>query len=181
MDIRAEILKEHSKQQTVRLRDYIGDSQELFDELMHVFFTGEYRETQRAAWIVSHCVEMHPDLIQPHLEKMIHNLEKPNLHDAIKRNTLRILQLQKSIPEDLQGYALDYAFDYLSSQKENIAIKVFSMQTIFNICKTMPDMPELLEELKVLIEDQMPYGSAGFKSRGKKILKGIKEVLEGKN
>ena len=42
------------------------------------------------------------------------------------------------------------------------------MDVLFNITKKFP---ELREELRLSIEDQMPFGSAGFLSRGTKILK----------
>jgi hypothetical protein len=54
-----------------------------------------------------------------------------------------------------------------------IAIKVFSMTVLFNISK---NVPEFRDELAIIIEDQMPYGSAGFKSRGKKTLKGLSKL-----
>jgi hypothetical protein len=34
-------------------------------------------------------------------------------------------------------------------------------------------LPELGKELAILIEDELPYGSAGFVSRGRKVLKQI--------
>jgi hypothetical protein len=34
--------------------------------------------------------------------------------------------------------------------------------------------PALEKELKLIIEEQFPYGSAGFRSRAKKILKSMK-------
>ena len=48
------------------------------------------------------------------------------------------------------------------------------MTVLYNITLKIP---ELADELKIIIEDQMPYGSAGFKSRGKKILKGLQKAL----
>ena len=38
MDLKEAILAEHSKQQAVLIRDYIGNNQVLFDELMGHFF-----------------------------------------------------------------------------------------------------------------------------------------------
>lgn len=173
MDLKAAILKEHSKAQALLIRDYIGNNQVLFDELMTHFFSNEYRITQRAAWIVNHCVEKYPFLINSHLERMVHNLARPKLHDAVKRNTVRILQ-SVDLPEELLGPLVDYCFKFLLDPKEAVAIRVFSMQILYNICKKEP---ELADELRIVIEEFMPHGTAGFRSRGKKILKGLQKML----
>ena len=124
--------------------------------------------TQRAAWIVSHCADDHPWLIVKHIESMLLNLED-STSDPVKRNTLRVLRYV-DLPEDLMGLAADLCFKYLQSGKEPVAIKVHSMDILFKIVKKFP---ELKDELKVSIEDQIPYGSAGFKNHGTKILNAI--------
>lgn len=171
MDIKAELLREHSKPQAMKIVNYIGSDQSRFDELMELFLKGEYRVTQRAAWVLRFCAEEEPQLIIPHLKAMVDNLENP-LHDSNKRNTIKVLTFV-DIPEKLLGKLADICFDFLASPKEAIAIRVFSMQLLFKICQREPD---LANELKLLIEDHYPHGSAGFKSSGRKILKGIAKL-----
>ena|ERR1022692_4982688 len=93
MNLEETILKEHSKKQCDKIVRYIGISQERFAELMKLFFEWKYRVTQRAAWPVSYCVRNHPQLIKPYFKKLLDNLEKKNLQDAVIRNTLRLLQV----------------------------------------------------------------------------------------
>jgi len=174
MDLKEAILKEHSKAQAILIRDYIDGNQALFDELMTHFYSNEYRVTQRAAWIMSHCIDKHPFLINPHLEGLVANLEQPKLHDAVKRNTLRLLQ-GIDLSEELMGPLVDICFKFLLDIKEPVAIRIFSMQVLFNICKKEP---ELADELRIVIEEFMPHGTAGFKSRGKRILKGLQKMLK---
>ncbi|MDN5203743.1 hypothetical protein QQ008_20300 [Fulvivirgaceae bacterium BMA10] len=171
MNIREELLREHSKAQAQRIADYIGNDQGRFDELLNLFLYDEYRVIQRSAWIVGICGKQYPHLFEPHLEKVINNLKNP-VHDAVKRNTLRVLQ-DMDIPEELMGEAADLCFQYLNSNKEPVAIKVFAMTVLCNIVKKVP---ELKEELQIIIEDQMPYGSAGFISRGKKVLRALEKI-----
>lgn len=147
----------------------MGSSQQRFDELFALFLADEYRVTQRAAWPVSYCVIAHPVFITKHWKKLISNLKQPNLHEAVKRNSVRFLQ-NMEIPEKYQGDLMDICFRYLESPAEALAVKVFSMTVLGNLAKIYP---EIKPELKLLIEDQMPHQSAGFKSRGKKILKEI--------
>ncbi len=171
MNLRTEILREYSKPQAIKIASYIGNDENRFSELMTLFLEKEYRVTQRAGWIVSHCSDKYPQLLHPYLEKIIHNLGS-DIPVAVKRNTVRILQFV-DIPESLMGELADFCFQYLSDSKEPIAVKVFSMTIIANITVKFP---ELKEELRMVIEDQMPYGSAGFISRGRKILKGLDKL-----
>ena len=166
MDIRKQLLQAHSKENKDRIVAYIGGNNERFSELMHLFFNGEYRLAQRAAWPMSDVAKKRPELISPYLEQLIDNLESPDLSMAVKRNTVRILQ-GIEIPEPLWGKTLDICFKLLNDGEEPIAVKVFSMTVLGNIIR---HVPELKEELIMSIENQMPYQSTGFKSRGKKVL-----------
>lgn len=170
MILRSEILKEHSKRQTLFIVNYIGDDPVKFKELVRLFLSGEYRVTQRAAWVLSDCIEAHPKFLSSCLKALILNLEKENLHDAVKRNTLRVLQ-NASIPEELQGRLYNICMQYLYSD-EAIAIQVFAMTVVANIVKQHPD---LAVELKTLIESRLEESSAGFKARARKVLKQLKK------
>ncbi|HOX83858.1 MAG TPA: HEAT repeat domain-containing protein [Chryseolinea sp.] len=175
MDLRKEILKEHSKTQAHKLADYVGDSTSRFKQLVDVYLAGPYRVTQRSAWPLGIIAEHHPDLIIPHLKKLIDFLSKPGIHDSVKRNTMRILQFI-DIPKKNYGQVTELCFEYLQSRKEPIAVKVFSMTVLSKIIK---DEPDLRNELKMIIEDQMPYATGAFTSRGRKVLKEIDMVSKG--
>lgn len=172
MNLESEILREHSKHQCVRIARWIGTDTKRFRELMDLFLKGEYRITQRAAWIIQHCADQHVSLVIPYIERMIDRMIEPNVHDAVKRNVVRILQ-DIEIPRRLSGKVATVCFDWLASAKEPVAVKVFSMSVLANIAKQEPD---LKNEIRILIEQQMPMGSAGFKSRGKKVLRQLEAV-----
>ncbi|OJJ19168.1 hypothetical protein BKI52_20360 [marine bacterium AO1-C] len=165
MNIKDNLIQISSKENAESIAQYVGADPDRFAELMALFLGDEYRLTQRAAWVLSKSVDRHPQLLLPYLEKVIYNLQE-DVPVAVKRNTVRILQ-DVDIPEDLMGPLADVCFQFLESGEEPIAVKVFSMTILFNITKKEPD---LKNELRLLIEAQLPYGSAGFKSRAKKIL-----------
>lgn len=169
MDLQEEILKEHSKAQCLKIVQWVGNSHERFDELFHLFLTSNYRVTQRAAWPLSYCVEAHPELIKKNFSKLINNLQQPNLHNAIKRNTVRLLQYV-DIPKKLQGQVMDICFSYVASPKEAVAVKAFSLTVLGNLAKLYP---EILPEIKLLIEVQLPNQTAAFKTRAKHFLKDL--------
>lgn len=169
--MRKEILREHSKAQRDNIVEYIGTDESRFKELVHLFLHDEYKVVQRASWVLSECSERHPFLVMPYLGSLMGNL-KQEVHDAVKRNTIRILQFVE-IPESLYDITAEVCFDLLASKKEPVAIKAFSMTVLLQIVRKIP---ELKTELQVLIEDQMPYSSPGFTSRGKKILEVLKRI-----
>ncbi len=174
MDIRAALEKEHSKKQSQLVAQYIGGNQERFDELMEVFLQEEeWRLTQRAAWVLSHCADKYIFLIQPHLPKLVEYLTKEGLHVAIRRNITRTLT-KIDIPEELMGLVADACFTFLANPKETVAVKAFSMEVLFQMCKKEPD---LAHELIPLIEENMEHnGTAGILSKGRKILKKLKKA-----
>ena len=73
------------------------------------------------------------------------------------------------------GIVVDICFNFLASPKEPTAVKYFSMEILFREAKKEPD---LFHEIKILINDQMPLGSPGFKNKGQKILNYIHKYTQ---
>jgi hypothetical protein len=170
MDFRDALQKEHSKAQTIKIADYVGVNKPRFKKLIEVYLAGPYRITQRAAWPLSMCVERHPSLIRPHLSRILRYASRPDIHVAVKRNTVRLLQFVE-IPTRLSGAVAHLCFGFLQDRKEAIAVRVFSMTVLAQLSRKEPD---LKNELKLIIESELPYASAGFRSRAAKTLKQIR-------
>ena len=170
MNLREEILREHSKRQADKIIRYIGDDQKKFDALVELFLKGEYRVTQRAGWPLSYIAIAHPHLVKKHLKKLLLNAQKPDLHNAVIRNTVRLLQFVE-IPKSLHGLAIETCFRFFNDRKQPVAIHCFSMTVLGNLVRIYP---ELKNELKLSIEAQLPYATAGFRARAKKVIKEIK-------
>jgi hypothetical protein len=171
MKLREEILKEHSKQQCAAIVAWVGKSQKRFDELFGLFINDEYRVVQRAAWPVSYCVQAYPALIHKHFDKLVKKLQEPGIHDAVKRNSIRLLQYV-NIPEEWQGDIMNLCFGYISIPGQAIATRAFSITVLANMAK---QYPEIIPELKMIIEEQQDNESPGLKSRSKKILKALQK------
>ncbi|MEO9966981.1 MAG: hypothetical protein ABJF11_14380 [Reichenbachiella sp.] len=165
MDLQKQLEKVHSKQNAILIAEYVDDDPHRFMQLMKLFFHDEYRIAQRAAHSVSHCVDRHPELLKPHIKTMIKHLET-NPKVAIRRNTVRVLQNQE-IPEECQGLLVEKCFEYLTSAKETVAVKAFSMTILYHMTKIYP---ELKNEVIMVINDSLINATAGVKSRGKKII-----------
>ncbi len=85
---------------------------------------------------------------------------------------IRILQ-DVEIPRRLAGKIATVCFELFVAAKEPIAVKVFSMTVLANIAR---QEPELKNEIRILIEQQMPTGSAGFRLRGMKIVQQLDKL-----
>lgn len=171
MNIRDEILKEHSKTQAVKIAVFACSSKKYFKELMHCFLTGEYRLLQRAAWSVCLAARKNPDLIKPYIKNLVSQLERKDVHDSVIRNSVRILE-QIDIPEIFHGEVMNACFGFIETPATPAAIKAFSLTTLYNLSK---QYPEIKPELKLIIEERWDTESAAFRSRGKKILSGLRE------
>jgi hypothetical protein len=166
MTLREKILEKHSKEQTDRIVKWVGHSQSRFDELLSLFLKDEPLVRQRAGWPLSYVARKHPDLISNHLGKLIKNLHKKGLHDAEKRNTVRILE-DIELPEKYHGEIMSICFDFIQSPAEAVAIKAFSL-TILG--KLLPQYPDIKNELKLIIEERWEHETAAFRSRARKVL-----------
>ncbi|MCB0410647.1 MAG: hypothetical protein KDD29_10540 [Flavobacteriales bacterium] len=171
MNFREKLALGHSKLFTNQIVNEINKHPEKMDELMQIFMEGPVQFTQRAAWAISVVAEKHPEFLLRYYDLFISLLNQPNKHNSINRNIVRALQYS-DIPEKYEGQILDVTFRLMNSPNEPIAVKVFCMTVIFNLSKKYPDIKP---ELKMSIEQLLPEGSAGIKSRGKKILKALEK------
>ncbi len=160
-----------SRQDSMGLVGYIGDQQDRFDELFALFCNGEQRVVQNASWVVNHCVQHNPSLIEGKFKELEKHLANPK-HDAVKRNVIRLLQFVK-IPTNWQGIFYDHCFRLAYSAKEPIAVRSFSLLIIFQIAK---DQPYLLEELEELLQDCEASDSPGILSRVRNLRKEIRKI-----
>lgn len=166
MDLTAAIRLEHSKKNCRIITEWIGNEQSRFDQLMLIFLGTDYCDSQRASWPMSESVIAHPSLVKKHLKALVRNLDRPGQHEAVKRNTVRILQYI-NIPRSLQGWVMDKCFQYLTDPLEKPAVKAYSLTVIHQLSCIYP---EISNELRTIIEQQWDQESKAFRSRAKAIL-----------
>lgn len=165
MDIRELLQGPVSKNKAERIRDLVLEDKALLDELVEVFLSSNYRMCQSAAMAIAKIGDHSPDLIGSYIPSFVNRLQhKPG--DAVTRNILRLLQ-NEDIPESHQGLLVDYCFRCIQCAKTPVAIKVFAMTVLSNMCR---QYPEMAHELILIIEELMLTGTAGVRSRGRKIL-----------
>lgn len=173
MDLKRQLLVEHSKKNTELIRDFVGEDPNRIAALLHCFFSEEVKVSQRAAMVVSAVFDNTPAAIVPYTTQLIDNLIDNTQHVAIKRCTIRILQFIQ-IPEDRMSLVFDLCLQSIIDVKEPIAIKAFSMSVALNICKAHPELKH--EVIPILQLELERNDSAGVLNRGKKVLKTLQKL-----
>lgn len=169
MNLKDEILSDHSKAHALKIAAYACSSEKNFRELMQCFMSNDYRLAQRAAWSVSWAARKKPEMIEPFVKDLVAVLEKKDVHDAVIRNSLRVME-DIAIPEEHHGTVINACFNFLEKPEYPLAFKAYSMTIIEKLSKSYP---EIQQELKLIIEENWDHATPAFKARGKKILAGI--------
>ena len=121
MDIKTELLKDHSRRTADRIVAWIGADAQRFRILMELFLKGEYLVTQRAATAVGICTDRYPALAGPYVGRMLARMEQPGVHIAVRRTVVRMLQ-HVEIPVGLLGRVATLCFAYLASPDSPVAV-----------------------------------------------------------
>lgn len=167
MDIRAELLKEHSRAQADKIARWVGKNPDRFAQLANLFLHDEYRVVQRASRVLSLVADEHFELVKPHLPVFVKRMSEQGVPVAVKRNMVRMLQFV-DVPEEVHGEVMNTCFELVADPQETIAVRAFSMTVLANLARQYPDIKP---ELKAIIEDAMEHNpSAGLRNRAGKVL-----------
>ena len=141
----------------------------LFDRIFPLISSEDHRLAWRSCWIIDTASEEYPELLTGKLELIIAALLTTN-DSSLKRHFTRML-CRCEIPEEFQGETVNRCFELLSPG-EPAAVRVNSMQLLFNISQKLPDLKgELISVIENLIEEG---GSAGFMNRAEKLLRRLR-------
>ena len=157
---------EHSVYMVKLAASIAEGSEEDFAALVAILSDDHEAMAQRAAWAFGKAGEKRPEWLISHLEVLLSLLED-KAHPAIHRNIYRALQYAE-IPSCYHARVFDQCLKELREPKRPAAIKVFAMTVAANISSLNP---QLGDELKLSIEENLRYGSTGFRNRAKKILR----------
>jgi hypothetical protein len=146
----------------------IAEEPEYVNQLWEIAISNE-KHSWRATWLMDKVYLINQDLIRPYLPQIIDMI--PDLEDESKQRQLLKLISMEPLPKNISGSFINKCFDLLIASTTAVAVKVHAMQILFNFTQTEPD---LKNELALIIEEQMENGTAGFCSRGKKLLKKLR-------
>ena len=143
----------------------ISSSAELLEMLTDIALHSEHPKSWRAAWLLDKIHDNNKEAILPYINLFIEKL-KSERNEGKKRHLLKLVSINR-IPEDQQGFLLEFCIRIFSSQKEAIAVRVHAMQVLYEISNAEPELkPEILAIIEQVLAENT---SAGLKSRGSKI------------
>ena len=117
------------------------------------------------SWALDHLSGKNPEVLKEHVEFLFK--KEPEMDYPGYKRSLTKIMANAGIPETIEGEAVDKLFGWLMHPDTDVAVKMYSMQALFNLAQKYPD---LQGELKIVIEEQLPHGSSGFKNRARKLL-----------
>jgi hypothetical protein len=172
MNLREALLEEHSRKQGLKISGWIGSDKKRFGQLLDIFLHGEYRVVQRSAQVVGYVADSHPEMIEENIHVIINRLYDDNIHVAVKRNVVRLLQFVK-IPQRLHVKVINLCMEYLADPNETVAVRCFSMTVLAKLVK---QYPEIKNELEAVIKLRLKDVKGGLKVRARDVLKGLGEI-----
>jgi hypothetical protein len=148
-----------------------------FPALMDITLEGNERVNWRASWAADKINEMIPGIAAEWIPKLTEALSGLK-HNGKKRQYLKLISLYP-ISENNESFLFGYCLDKLTSETEDISVRVYSMQILYNISEKEP---ELKEELLQIIEHEMEYRSSpGILTRGKNLASLLRKEIRNKN
>jgi hypothetical protein len=160
--LRTKLESGHHKELTLEIAAWVGRNRRRFAEVVAFMMGTDAKLAARAAWVMSVCVEAHPELLEPHLKDLLDHLERHGLHPAIPRNTFRVLQFAP-ISGELEARVLSMALAALGGPVA-VAVKAYAMTVLKRLAG---DVPEIMAEVKLLIDEQMHDASPAFRARAR--------------
>ncbi|MDP3463412.1 MAG: hypothetical protein Q8S18_11535 [Bacteroidales bacterium] len=142
---------------------------ELVSEVLTVIGSGKGKDPERASWLLSNLWDIDSEVLRPFQHELIRLLLSAR-SDSVRRNLLRIIDAYP-LPDEQLGDLYDVCMAWMLSERFSIAVRCNAMQILYRICVIEPD---LSDELVQRINDLLVFGSAGFQSRGQKIIRLLK-------
>jgi 8-oxo-dGTP diphosphatase len=146
----------------------------IFNKLLEYSYSQDRKLAFRSSWTLTKACDKFPELIYPHLPKIIESLPMFD-NESVKRSFLRIVSLCDVgiLSTRHHGILADHCFSMLRSGYSAIAVKAYSMEILYNLSVIYPELgSELSSSIRILMED----ASAGIEAKGKSILKKISGI-----
>jgi hypothetical protein len=172
MKIEEQSLEAHSKANGMLVAKYASQSSKHIDLLIGLVsqeVVYQQRATQALAYAVAH---LKVKLSEVQLNKLINLLKIENIHNAVPRGVLKILELQNSLPEISEGFLFEFCTTNIMNPQKAIAVRVFSLPVAYKIALKYPD---LQNELRQILEGLSPNEGPGMRFRKTKYLKLLRD------
>jgi 8-oxo-dGTP diphosphatase len=150
------------------------ENHEIFLKLMEFSYSSDTKLAFRSSWIITKVCDQVPEIIYPYLPQLVEDLNRID-NESTLRSFLRIISLSDlgKLGRKQHGLLTDFCFGSLNSGFTAVAVKVYSMEILYTLTLTYPELAnELSTSIRILMED----GSGAIIARGRMILKKLAEI-----
>ena len=147
----------------------VGDDPVLFEAVLALALDQKKQVSMRAARVADLACEKHPDLVRPHLTKIVRVLPKVT-DTSVRRIFLHILLRHPWVEDDEgMGRLVDTLFRWLADDVQPTAVKAYSLYLLEELTMLMP---ELRNELLVTLQECVPnWHTAALRNLGRKSIR----------
>lgn len=152
----------------------IGNNPELFKKVLDFALEDEGAYSQRAGRVINFIAVNNPEMIKPFMQDLV--IKLPTFKTGgLKRSIIKtISERSLDFDDETLGALVNTCFEWVNDSQEEIAIKAYAMDVLYQISHLHPD---LKLELIATFEHLIPESSAGIKVRCEKFLRKLyKEV-----
>jgi len=142
----------------------ITAQKDTLEKLLPLLF-GDKKTAYRFSWLLSDVGETDKDALLNVLPYLFENRQKVTAKD-FEQQFVKYWRIC-GVPEVHKGAAIDMMFSFLVDPKVNTHIKTISLTVLHRLCD---EYPELKNELKLCIEDQLDHSTVSFNKTANKIL-----------
>lgn len=153
----------HNKPLALEIAAWAGRDRGRFAQLAAIMAGDDPKLAARAAWAAGTCVENHPELLAAHLPALLDRIESRGVHPAVTRNVFRMLQFAP-VPGECEGRVLAAALAALGGVAP-VAVKAFAITVLKRLAG---DLPEIVEEVRLLIDEQWHDASPAIRVRARR-------------
>ena len=179
-----EDVKNASRINREKATDIVWDNPEIFKDLVEMTFDVDDKLSIKAAWVLEWiCTHKSLNLILPHLDTFVENINKVHFDSAI-RPCAKICEhlavaytskdknlVKETLTKQHIEQIIETGFDWLITPQK-IAVRAYTMTSLFLFGK---EKDWVHPELAHLIQTKIIHESKGCKARGKYILDAIEK------
>lgn len=169
-----DLLFDSSRKTADRAVKIVGNDPERFKIVLDFALQDKPQFAMRASRVVNLVANQYPELLEPYIFELAKNLHKFK-SIGLKRGIAKAFSEQNfKYDEDSAGWLVNICFEWLNDPGEAIALKIYSMEILYRISNSYPEIkPELISS----IENEIPKNFPSIRGRGKRLLKRLyKEV-----
>lgn len=152
-----------------QLANYLSKNQKEIKSLIKSLKSDDIEFTKKAAWCLGKLGEVCPKALEKHQGELLKILLDNTRHNAVYRNIFRVFCFQNPTAKN-EGDFINLAISYFEDVTQASAVRAFALKGMAPILKKHP---ELIQEVKSIIEWSWDSFTPGLRSISKNTIKNL--------